>query len=216
MLTIPSRRDLWLPKAIECFRKQTYANKQLLIVADHDPHTHDRYLAEATIALVGDAPHAVIVGRYSNIGTKRNAGCSNAHGDIVCHFDDDDYSAPDRISDQVATLQRTGKAVTGYMSMPFVNDKGEWWRYRGNPGYVLGTSLCYRRDWWVEHTFSPINIQEDLLFVNEALKYRQIECAPDAGLMYATTHATNTSTRDHNINGQSTWERMHGFAWQDK
>jgi glycosyltransferase involved in cell wall biosynthesis len=51
-----------------------------------------------------------------SIGAKRNLGCEAARGEIIAHWDDDDYSAPGRLEDQVRRILTSGKAVTGYNS----------------------------------------------------------------------------------------------------
>ncbi len=72
---------------------------------------------------------------------------------------------------------------------------GETWLYSGTPDYALGTSLCYRRDWWAGHRFPALQIAEDGAFVKQAVLHGQF-IAVDAGdLMYATTHDANTSPR---------------------
>lgn len=129
------------------------------------------------------------------IGTMRNIGCANARGDVIAHFDDDDYSAPERLADQIARLRSTGCAVTGYHTMRFT-DGNHWWRYRGFPAYALGTSLCYRRDWWARHHFPALQVGEDNGFVEAAVAARQLVTADAGDLMWATIHPTNTSPRN--------------------
>ena len=55
------------------------------------------------------------------IGEKRNFGAGRARGAVIAHWDDDDYSAPDRLEDQVGRLLQSGKAVTGYFAMRFTD-----------------------------------------------------------------------------------------------
>ncbi len=87
----------------------------------------------------------------------------------------------------------TGLAVTGYRSMRFT-DGEKWWLYQG-PTSALGTSLCYRRDWWQANPFDTIRVGEDGNFVNRALSAKQLSTAAAGDLMFATNHAGNTSPR---------------------
>lgn len=128
------------------------------------------------------------------IGESRNAGCEAARGEIVAHFDDDDFSAPERLADQLARLHDSGRAVTGYHSMRFT-DGASWWLYRGASCYALGTSLCYRRDWWAGHRFEAVNVGEDNGFVMRARRENQLIAADAGDLMWATIHSGNTSPR---------------------
>lgn len=186
-LCVTRNRRKWLPKAIECFQAQTYQQKEMLIVADGQDV---RDLAQ------GDGVRLIHVEGNSTVGEKRNFGCANAHGEIIAHWDDDDYSAAGRLADQVNRLLESGKACTGYYSMRFTNGS-RWWRYTYGYGpiYSLGTALCYRRDWWVTHPFKPIQVEEDVLFVKAAQNAGQILAADAGDLMYATIHDQNTSPR---------------------
>lgn len=129
------------------------------------------------------------------IGDKRNFGCSLAEGDIIVHWDDDDFSAPGRIEDQVQRLVESGKSVTGYRSMRFT-DGQRWWLYEGVPNYALGTSLCFRKAWWEKNRFPSLQVGEDNHMVANADAQRQLISVPAGDLMWATIHPGNTSPRD--------------------
>lgn len=194
-LCVTRNRRQWLPKAIECFLKQTHKSLEMLIVSDGEDVT-DLIPAEERIR------HFHIDGAV-DIGTKRNFGCALSRGEVIAHWDDDDYSGPKRISDQVRRLQESGKAVTGYREMRFT-DAVRWWLYRGSPDFVLGASLCYRKDWWESHKFPPLQVAEDSAFGRTAWNAQQLDVADTAGdLMYASIHLGNTSPR-----------QLSGSSWQ--
>jgi len=130
-----------------------------------------------------------------SIGTKRNFGCERALGKIIAHWDDDDYSAPDRLADQLGRLHSSGKMVTGYHSMRFKEDD-IWWQYPGTIAFAIGTSLCYYREFWRQNQFPHIQIGEDNAFQAKAWELGQIENADAREMMYATIHAGNTSPRN--------------------
>lgn len=130
------------------------------------------------------------------IGDKRNLGCERAAGSVICHWDDDDVSACERISDHVRRMGETGLPVTGYHSMRFT-DGERWWKYSGTPGYALGTSLCYARSYWEKHRFRSINVGEDNYFVECAQVERKIASVDAGEFMYATIHPGNTSPRNN-------------------
>jgi O-antigen biosynthesis protein len=186
-LCLTRNRPEWLLKAIASFQKQTYRHSELMILADgqdvrrlvpeHDPRIR-------LIHLDG----------WPEIGGKRNYGCERAAGDVIAHFDDDDYSAPGRLADQVQRLLESGKAVTGFHSMRFT-DGVRWWKYEGTRNYALGTSLCYRRAWWQAHRFPAIQIGEDNAMVAAAWNADQLSTSDAGDLMYASIHAGNTSPR---------------------
>lgn len=137
------------------------------------------------------------------IGAKRNFGCLRAAGVIVVHWDDDDWSEPGRLCDQIGRLTETGRAVTGYHSMRFT-DGASWWQYEGAPNYALGTSLCYRLDWWRTHRFPTLQVGEDNAFVADAFSGGQLATVDASGHMWATIHSGNTSKRSMGSN----WKRL--------
>ena len=128
------------------------------------------------------------------IGAMRNAGCRLTGGNIIAHFDDDDYSGPDRLRVQVDALLASGKAVAGFRSMRFTDGK-QWWEYTGRAQYALGTSLVYLRSWWAQHPFPEVQVAEDFGFTEEARRAQQLHVDAAGDLMWATIHPENTSPR---------------------
>ncbi len=76
-------------------------------------------------------------------------------------------------------------------------DGSAWWQYRfrSHPNYAVGTSLCYRKDWWMKNPFQAIQVDEDNRFVQAAVDARQLVSAEGGDLMFATVHPGNTSPR---------------------
>lgn len=185
-LCLTRNRRSWLPKAIHYFQQQTYRRTELLILADGED-VRDLVPDDERVRLIHLA-------EQRSIGEKRNFGCSRAAGDVICHWDDDDWSAPGRIARQIEMLNGSGRSVVGFHSMRFT-DGDNWWQYTGAKDYSLGTALCYRREWWQSTPFSPANVGEDNTMVYAAQHAGQI-FSEDAGeLMYATIHPENTSPR---------------------
>jgi glycosyltransferase involved in cell wall biosynthesis len=185
-LCLTKNRRVWLPKAIQCFQQQSYPQIELLILAD----------GEDVKDLVPDDDRIRLIHLEESrkIGEKRNFGCQQAGGEVICHWDDDDWSGPGRITRQIEMMEASGKAVAGFHSMRFT-DGANWWAYLGTKNYAIGTSLCYRRDWWQAHKFSHANVGEDNDFVAAAANARQLVNEDAGDLMHATIHAGNTSPR---------------------
>lgn len=141
-----------------------------------------------------DRVRLVHIDGSATVGAKRNLGCGLAQGRIIAHWDDDDFSSDDRLADQVGRLIETGRAVTGYNAMRFT-DGAQWWQYRGGADYALGTSLCYRRDWWQGNRFPAVQIGEDNVFVAAAALAGQLATVDGTEFMHATIHPGNTSPR---------------------
>lgn len=205
-----------LQRAVACFHAQTHLQKILVIV--------DSGLKPAPIT-----PHmSVYVIRKQHgytLGALRNWANHFPHAfqpEVIAHFDDDDFSHPARIAEQVALLQASGKEAVGYREMLFWRREvmsgdptiwdGEAWLYsNGNPRYALGTSLCYWRSVWERRPFEDKQHGEDtawllgvdslgvngtayqLGFCWENGKFRNVANVPDSPRMIASIHGGNTS-----------------------
>lgn len=157
----------------------------MLIVADGDD-VRDLVPDDIELIHLGEKPHS--------IGEKRNFGVSQSEGPVICHWDDDDWSAPDRLQRQIDGLVSSDRQVSGFHSMRFT-DGEKWWKYKGVVSYSLGTSLCYWRTWWEAHPFPAKNVGEDNEFVSVASAARQLYSEDAGDLMHATIHPGNTSPR---------------------
>ena len=197
----PTRnRPAFLRKAIACLQVQTYPNLELVIVADGDDV--QTTVSNSLWLDVVNPRHAVryiYLREQMTIGGKRNLACSRSRGEIICHFDDDDWSHPERIASQVQALRVSGKQVTGYHRMIFVDPSGSRYQFDGSKWNVCGTSLCYRRDWWGGHRFPPQSVQEDAVFSNLAHRMGVLHSCDAEGMMTATIHPGNTSPRNLNL-----------------
>jgi len=131
--------------------------------------------------------------KFSTLGNKRNALCEESHGDIIVHVDSDDLSAPSRVSSQVHWLIQSGKAITGFHTLPFYDiSTGRAYCYHLNSSTVCGTSLVYSREFWRRHPFPNADIGEDLTYASNKREHRL--AVDSAGLLVALLHAGNTSS----------------------
>lgn len=208
-LTMRGRSE-FLKRAAECFNRQTYRRRELLIVADSILDTEGVDLNRAEVVSIMP-PRWFVPLRKLNIGQKRNLGCESAVGsDLIAIWDDDDFSAPGRLAAQVLELDITRKAVTGYSAMKFT-DGSNWWRFRIGEGFAIGSSLMFRRDWWETHRFDELQVGEDAGFCERAFEANQLATVPDLNQMYATIHSGNTSPRKPEGPG---WSTLQGFVWK--
>lgn len=215
---MPTRgRQQYAQEALGCFLSQTYQDRELVIVDDADDPSFPEgvvgnRLAKRTTPDFREFdrdPNGLLpeiryfrLDRRLTIGAKRNLACSRASGGVIVHWDDDDWSAPERIEDQVTRLIDSNVGLTGYNRMRFYDvDSGEWWMFNGGKHQVIGTSMMYTREFWRSLPFPDINEGEDHSVSNKASKVAVV----DAGLMmFARTHAGNTSKRT-GIGKDSEW-----------
>lgn len=191
-----ARRRRFLAKAIDCFLQQSWPDKELFILDEADEDSG----ADARLELLpSDERIRYRSFRWARItlGEKRNMACQLARGEVIVHWDDDDWSAPGRIVDQVERLQGLTKgAVTGYHSMLFWDEQGgQAYKYFGAKNYALGSSLCYRKDYWQGHPFPAKNVGEDNDFVYRAAAAGELVSVDAGALLVARIHGDSTSKK---------------------
>ena len=200
-ICITANRPEFTARAVECYRAQDYPDRRLLIFDTSVTRSATMYQSADIIHWYEDRRPG------DTVGTLRNRANSFAdliwHPELLAHWDSDDESAPNRLTDQVSRLAGASLAMTGYRSMVFTDGKKRW-RYNGDPQFALGTSLVYRMDWWRAHKFVSRNVGEDNEAVSEAWNARQLVTAHGGDLMTAWMHPGNTSPKVPGAN----WEEI--------
>ncbi|MCP4289319.1 MAG: glycosyltransferase family 2 protein, partial [Gammaproteobacteria bacterium] len=155
-------RRPFVGKAIEYFLRQDYPDRELIIVDDGTDPIED---------LVPDDPriHYLRQDHKRTIGAKRNLACKEAQGEIIAHWDDDDWIAPWRLRYQVESLVKEQADICGLDKLLFYDPKsGQSWQYvypeRGRL-WVAGGTLCYTKAFWKRNPFPDIDVGEDTRFV---------------------------------------------------
>lgn len=157
--------------AVECFRSQTYPGRRLLVIDSGeeklgiDGWNSNEFYVTANVS----GPINPSIGYLRN---QANGLKIYDEPPILIHWDDDDYSHPNRIAEHVALLQASGADCVGYNEMLFWRNipgmiSGEAWLYRSqNPQHALGTSLCYWRKTWERRPFAATSVGEDHQFTS--------------------------------------------------
>lgn len=131
------------------------------------------------------------------VGAKRNEACHAAKGEIIVHWDDDDWQHPCRIADHVDRLRGLGTQVDGYHTFLNYDERdARSWEYFNDPGYACGASLAYWKTFWESHPFKEIQIGQDEHFAWQALQERKLSSVNSIGMMVARLHHGNTSPKN--------------------
>jgi glycosyltransferase involved in cell wall biosynthesis len=154
-------RRPFIAHAIAYFQRQSYDNRELIILDDGDDAIGDLVPQDATIR------YERLPNRLA-IGAKLNLACEMAKGDIVAHFDDDDWYAEWRLSYQAEAMQKTGADICGINQLLYYDLRdGRAYEYRyprEQRIWLLGSELLYRKDFWRAHRFADIDVGQDGLF----------------------------------------------------
>jgi glycosyltransferase involved in cell wall biosynthesis len=184
-------RRTFIGAAIDCWLKQTYEDRELVIVDDGDDKVKDLIPIDPRVRYIE-------ISRVST-GQKRNVCCEEARGEVICHFDDDDFSAPDRIAAQVKQLEDSGKPVTGYSTLLFWDVLARQAKiYRAQvKGYICGTTFCYLKSFWQVHPFRDKQEGSDNDFIYPVLS--QVQASNDYSHMVARIHDCHHTSRKGGI-----------------
>lgn len=177
-------RRRFIPQALRCFQRRTYANAELIIVDDGD---------RPVGSLCGDVPGV----RYLRLtqpasqGTKLNLGIEAARGDRLQKLDDDDYYAPDFIATSARNLparELEGMIVTRCCFLLLMRDRREVWH--SGHGWKTGGTLFFHRSLWRRQAFRDANQSVDTHLLRDLRP--QIKRICDVEQYMVVRHGTNT------------------------
>jgi O-antigen biosynthesis protein len=185
-------RRAFVPLAIRLFQRQDYPRVELLILDDGLDPVGDCVPGDPRVRYVR------LNGRRS-VGAKRNAACAEARGEIIVHWDDDDWYPPSRVSRQVRALLDGPAEVCGSSRVLYFEPATERaWAYEyGAPGqpWVAGNTLAYRREVWSRNPFPDVQVGEDARFLWSGAVKTVADLA-DPALCVGIIHPGNTSVKD--------------------
>ncbi len=148
-------RRRFVPLSIRNFLAQDYPNKELLILDDGKDSVADLMPRDSRIRYLR-------MNQKQTLGAKRNECIKASQGDLIMHWDDDDWSAPHRIRCQVEALLQGGAELCGLRQMLFHDlNTGHTWLYSYPTSqrlWLTGGSLLYTRDFWQRAPFPNIQV----------------------------------------------------------
>lgn len=186
------QRRAFIPNAIRYFLRQDYDAKELIVVDDGDDSVEDLIPNDSRIRYVR-------LRQKMKLGAKRNFACNEALGEVIAHWDDDDWYAPHRLTAQVKLLQHHNAEVCGSPELFFydVDQRLAWlYAYPNNAKpWFAGQSLCYRKTFWEQNRFAQIDIGEDACFMWTA-RPKRLAVVSERDLLVGIIHGGNTSPKE--------------------
>ena len=187
-------RRAFIPHAIKYFLRQDYTNKELIILDDGSDSVQD-LIPENPLISYKFIPEKITLGEKLNMATEMSAG------NIVLQWDDDDWYAENRISYQVKNLLDSAKSVCGINQLYYYNlESKEAFKYtypRNLKPWLLGSSLCFKKELWENHKFVHTNIGMDGRFV-WGVSPEQIGVLEDYSFAVHMIHKSNISPKRTN------------------
>jgi len=188
------RKPLHLRRAITCFHRQTYPNKELLIVYDGRD--------ELTLEAVADLQHPQIrlyelpAGPRLSLGAIRNISIREARGVYFCQWDDDDWYHETRVEAQFAAVAKNHKAASmlAYWLMydtigqrSFLSPIGPW----------PGTILCRKDIIDDELCYPDVSQHEDASLMMRLIARNEVFPVIAPYLYIYSYHGNNTFGQEH-------------------
>ena len=192
---VTRNRARLLKKSIECFKRQTYSNKELVILY----YSNDKETKE--LAELNDLEnvffHEYNVEECLSLGELRNKCIKLTSGKFVCVWDDDDWYSQDRLIKQYCRLLNKDEAAcllrrlviydyeTDDMFLTAIRSEG--WE---------GSMLC-KKDSLIEHPYGDMDRHEDTYMLTSLVKSGLVLSIDDPTIYVYFFHANNTSKREH-------------------
>jgi predicted O-methyltransferase YrrM len=189
-------RRAFVPNAIRFFLRQDYAHRELIILDDGSDPVSDLIPNDSRIRYVR-------MQQRRTMGTKHNLACQQARGEIIAHWDDDDWFADWRLSYQVSELlKHPPMTISGLSQVLFYRPSDHCaWKYiypsKQRP-WICGSTFCYRKQFWDKHPFPDMNEGADTVFVWGLNHEASVSSLSNSRWHVGIIHAHNTSPKRTN------------------
>ncbi|HKZ39134.1 MAG TPA: glycosyltransferase [Chryseolinea sp.] len=184
-------RRAFVPQAIRNFLRQDYENKELVIVDDGSDCIKDLVPDNSQIRYIQ-------LSKKMTLGEKRNYCVRESRGDLIMHWDDDDWMAPYRISYQLSELIKNDVEICGLQQMFFFEieaEKGWLYKYPSHAKpWLAGGSLLYTKNFWKKAPFPNMQVASDTQFIFSR-KLESFLALSDHHFYVAAIHDSNTSSK---------------------
>ena len=201
-LTVTLNRLVLLKESIQCYCRQTYPNRELVIVTDGTSRYRQaisdylRWLGRDDIRLIS------VPQTGQTLGALRNVSLAAATGDIVCQWDDDDLNHPQRLERQFEQLIATSSLAccfTDQLQFFFAERALCWSDWRINDEGIMqlipGTLMTYRDK---RFRYPETTSGEDSVLLREISEVGTVTPLQDAGFLNLYSyHGKNVFSEVH-------------------
>ena len=195
-----------LRRSLDCYLRQTYARRELVVVIDGRPSESTADEVKALVQALGRSDVRVVEpADAASLGALRNVSLDNARGDLVCIWDDDDLHHPRRLAVQQAAMEATGAES---LCLQHVTQFFEAERQLFCSNFLtsdiggLPATLIYRRTAGVRYPESGprADREEDMALLEQLAARAAIGKLADQPHLYVyVCHGANTCGRDHHL-----------------
>jgi glycosyltransferase involved in cell wall biosynthesis len=210
-LLVTGDRVALAKRAMRSFAEQTYSKRELVVVTDSGVRVRESLERYADALGLGGAARFVYPdGTDLALGHLRNVSIAAARGDVLCQWDDDDYSHPERLERQLRTMldEDAGACfLTEHLQLVEEHRLVFWidWaadgRIEGIDRLVPGTAMVARH---AEPSYPEdgeyARRGEDSVLLASLMDRVPVASMEDAGELWLYTyHGANTFPREHHL-----------------
>ena len=174
--------------AIDCYRAQSYPNRELVVVCDRPDNEVARW-----IATLNDPSIRYVQARKTTLGALRNLSVDTATGALLCQWDDDDLYHRTRLAFQQRCLARSGAAAH------FLSQWLMWWPQRRllalGPARLWEGSMLVRRE--ALPRYPEVVRGEDTPVMLELTKNHKVSASKAPGVYCYIVHGGNSWHEAH-------------------
>lgn len=200
-LLMPTKnRRKFIAGAVQMALNQDYPGEMELVVIEDGDQRVERLLMDCAATFKRHRNRQGFKVSYHHftgtLGAKLNFGADAAKGDVFINYDDDDWNAPNRVSQQLAHMALSGKPFVGMSSLIF-HDEGEdfGWEYTGDAWYAPGSTHCYTREYALAFPRPDMTVGEDNVAVEGARQRGALSTVSGLTSLVARNHTGNCSAR---------------------
>ncbi len=190
-ICVTRNRVALLKRAVHCFLNQTYRPCELIILYEADDietRSYVRTLNESRIV-----PMEVQAMPRLSLGSLRNIAVRDARGHYIAQWDDDDWSAPTRLAEQMEAIRTSGRQ--GCVLLRWLMFDGLTQRALLSAQRLWEGSLVAER--LLVPTYSTLGKGEDTPAVMQMFNADQLVGLDRPDLYVYVYHGNNTWDRTH-------------------
>ncbi len=191
-------------QAIACFIRQNFQPIELIIVHDSNDACHQELL-KLVNSYSGAVIHIYQEIPGNTLGWLRNRSLSHANAELVCQWDDDDYSHPERLKAQYNLMQKEGTDFC-FMTdqLHLFTEQGflfwDNWQSREEPYDLIENTMLGKRALLCD--YPHLSVGEDTAIIEYIFtKQYKISRLKNMGWLYTYVY-----------NGKNAWDFEHHSA----
>jgi len=191
-----------IKKSIGSFCRQTYPNKELVIILDSPSKTDYQRLIRY-LSPLGKQQQIRIFdpGKKHCLGSLRNISIIQARGEILCQWDDDDLSHPTRVERQLEFLlkKKAGAVLLSNVLHYYVQTQVCYWtNWSSFSCQALPCTIMMHKNQCIG--YRKLTRREDLCFLSRLASWTQVEVLNAPPFLYTYIfHGKNTWNLKHHL-----------------